>query len=179
MSPAKQKILLLLLGGLAFSFSRTSRNQWRVVREVSHEWKRINKKELQHQISQLYRSKLIDKKYDADGNCSIVLTEKGKIKTLRYKFSEMKIKNGAWDGRWRIVVFDIPERIRKGRDAMRWKLKELGFRELQKSAFVFPYECKNEIEFIIEYFELRKYVRYGTLDFIDNALHLKEVFGLK
>jgi len=90
----------------------------------------------------------------------------------------MKIKRENWDGKWRIVVFDIPEKIKRGRDALREKLKELGFYELQKSVFVFPYKCQNEIEFVIEFFNLRKYVRFGTLDSIDNNLHLKKIFKL-
>jgi DNA-binding transcriptional regulator PaaX len=76
------------------------------------------------------------------------------------------------------VVFDIPEKLKRGRDALREKLKELGFYELQKSVFVFPYECRDEIEFIIEIFELRKYVRFGVLEEIDNELHLKKIFEL-
>ena len=179
MSPTKQKILLLLLGGLTFGYSYIPGRQWRVIKETVKAWKRINEKELQKQINILYRSKLIDKKYNSDGSCSIVLTEKGKIKTLRYKFSEMKIKNDIWDGKWRMVIFDIPEKIRRGRNALRWKIKELGFHELQKSVFIFPYECKDEIEFIVEYFGLKKYVRYGILNFIDNDIHLRKIFDLK
>ena len=179
MSPIKQKILLLLLGGLAFGYSYTSNQQWKVIKKVSYQWKKINEKELQKQINMLYRSKLVDKKHNPDGSCSIVLTEKGKIKTFKYKFSEMKIKNDIWDGKWRMIIFDIPEKIRGGRNSLRWKIKELGFHELQKSVFIFPYECKDEIEFIIEYFGLRKYVRYCILNFIDNDIHLRKIFDLK
>lgn len=128
MSPLKQKILLLLLGGIAFGYSYTSQKQWRVLKEVAR---------------------------------------------------EMKIKRGEWDGKWRLVVFDIPERIKKARDALRGKLRELGFYELQKSVWVFPYGCKNEIDFIIEFFNLKKYVRFCILESIDNELHLKKIFGFK
>lgn len=88
----------------------------------------------------------------------------------------MKEKNG--DGKWRLVVFDIPEKIREGRRALREKIRELGFHELQKSVWIFPYECKNEIDFIVEFFNLRKYVRFGILESIDNELHLKKIFNL-
>ena len=56
------------------------------------------------------------------------------------------------DGEWRIVIFDIPEKFKKAREALRMKLKELGFLELQKSVFIFPYECEDEINFIVEVF---------------------------
>ena len=100
------------------------------------------------------------------------------MRALTYRFEEMRIEGRTWDGKWRLVVFDIPEKLRKGRDALRAKIKELGFYELQKSVFVFPYECRDEIDFIVEFFGLRKYVRYGVLEFIDNELHLKEIFDL-
>ena len=91
----------------------------------------------------------------------------------------MKIKKQVWDNKWRLVFFDIPEKYRWGRDSLRKKLKELGFFELQKSVFIFPYECKDEVDFIIEYYGIRKHVRYGVFDFIDNESHLKDYFKLK
>ena len=90
----------------------------------------------------------------------------------------MRIEEKEWDGKWRLVIFDIPEEIRKGRDALREKLRKLGFYELQKSVFVFPHECKDEVDFVIEFFGLREYVRYGVLESIDNNFHLKKVFNL-
>ncbi len=179
MTVTKQKILLLLLGGIAFGFSYTPQRQWKVIKTISNEWKRIDKKELQKELRILYRSKMVERKSNLDGTYTIVLTEKGKLKALTYDFENMSLKNKEWDGKWRFVVFDIPERNKSGRDALRQKIKKLGFFELQKSVFVIPYECKDEIEFIIEFYGIRKYVRYGTMDFIDNSEHLKEIFGIK
>jgi DNA-binding transcriptional regulator PaaX len=177
-SPLKQKILLLLLGGVAFGFTYNSRRQWKIIKEVSRVWKQIDRKKLYNEISNLYKSKFIEKKENSDGSITIKLSEKGKIRALTYHFQEMKINGGDWDKKWRIVVFDIPEKLRNGRDALREKLRELGFHELQKSVWVFPYECKNEIDFIIEFFDLRKYVRFGILESIDNNLHLRKIFNL-
>jgi hypothetical protein len=58
------------------------------------------------------------------------------------------------------------------------KLKEIGMYQLQKSVYVYPFECKDELDFIIEYFGLRKYVRFGLLKEIDNELHLRKIFDL-
>lgn len=178
MSLTTKKILLLLLGGIAFGYSYTPQRQWKVLKEVARAWREINKEKLRKEIKNLYRSKLIKKKENPDGSYTMVLTEKGKLKALTYHFEKIRIEGKKWDGKWRFVVFDIPEKLRKGRDALRDKLKELGFYELQKSVFIFPYPCKNEINFIIEFFNLRKYVRFGTIDFIDNELHLKKIFNL-
>ena len=178
MSVVKEKILLLLLAGLAFGYSYTAHRQWQLIKGVAREWKKIDKRKLQEEIRKLYRSKIIEMKENPDKSYTIVLTKKGKMKTLTYRFQNMIIKRENWDGRWRVVIFDIPEKIKKARDALREKLKELGFYELQKSVLVFPYQCQDEIEFIIEFFNLRKYVRFGILEYIDNELHLKKIFKL-
>jgi hypothetical protein len=178
LKPLTQKILLLLITGATLSICYTPRQYWRTVKITGKEWKKINKKELQEEIRKLYQSKMIEKKESANGFVTIVLTDKGKLKALTYHFENMKIERRPWDEKWRVVFFDIPEIIKKGRDALRWKLKELGFFELQKSVFIFPYECKNEVDFIIEYFNLRKYVRFAIVDTIDNELHLKKIFRL-
>jgi DNA-binding transcriptional regulator PaaX len=178
MSPIKQKILLLLSAGIAFGYSYTPQRQWKILNEVAREWKNIDEKKLKDEIRQLYQSKLVSKRNNPDGSLSLLLTDKGKMRALTYRFQEIKINKNNWDGKWRVVVFDIPEKLKRGRDALRIKLKELGFYELQKSVLVFPWECRDEIEFIIEFFNLRKYVRVGVLETIDNELHLKKVFKL-
>jgi DNA-binding transcriptional regulator PaaX len=177
-SPIKQKILLCLFSGLAFGFSYTPRQQFKIIKGFQKEWKRINQEKIKREIQSLYRSKLVELKKNADGSFIMILTDRGKLKALKYHFARMKIQKDKWDGKWWIVIFDIPEKLKKARDALRWKLKELGFYELQKSVFVFPYECKDEIDFIIEFFNLRRFVRYGVLESIDNELHLKKIFKL-
>lgn len=174
----KDKILLLLLSGAALGLAYSSNQYRRVLKDTGKEWKRINKEELKREIRNCYRSKLIKEKENTNGTITYVLTEKGKMRVLTYDFYNMNIKQKIWDGKWRAVIFDIPEKFRWGRDALRKKLRELGFCEFQKSVFVFPYDCKDEIDFIIEFFKMRKYVRYGVFDYVDNAVHLKEFFNL-
>ena len=175
----KEKIILLLLAGVALGCSYTIKQQYKVLKILGKEWQKINKDKLKKEIRNLYRSKIIKEKINPDGSFTFVLSEKGKLKALTYHFNKIKIEEKVWDKKWRIVSFDVPEKFKSGRNALRNKLKELGFYELQKSVFVFPYECKNEIDFIIEYFRVRKYVRYGVLDYIDNDLHLRNNFRLK
>ena len=82
------------------------------------------------------------------------------------------------DGKWRIVMFDIPEKYRGARNALRNILRQLGFFEYQKSVFAHPFECQNEVDFVIEFFKLRPWVRLAVADNIDNELHLKTHFNL-
>ncbi|MEK7562678.1 MAG: hypothetical protein AAB509_03295 [Patescibacteria group bacterium] len=178
MESFNKKILLLLFSGVALSLCYTPRQYWRTVKSASREWQKMNKKDLQREINNLYKSKSIKKKENSDGTVTITITDKGKLKALTYRFEEMRIDKKDWDGKWRILTFDVPEKVRWGRDALRDKIKKLGFYELQKSVFVFPYGCKDEIDFIVEFFNIRKHVRFGVLESIDNGKHLKEIFGL-
>ena len=76
------------------------------------------------------------------------------------------------------MIFDIPEKFKKAREALRLKLKELGFKELQKSVLVFPYECEDEINFIMEIFLVRPFVRFIRAKSFTNEEQLKIKFVL-
>ena len=128
-------------------------------------------------INILYDSKLIDMEELADGRVKITLEDGGKKKALEYKLEEMEIKKPAkWEGKWRMVLFDIPHKKKKAREALRFHLKRLGFYPYQKSAFIYPYDCQNEIDFLIEFYQIRPYVRQLVISEIDNDFHLRKIF---
>ena len=111
-------------------------------------------------IKRLESQKLISWS-ETDGELRLVLTENGKRKVLQYRLNEMKIeKTPKWDGLFRIVIFDIPEKKKVARETLRKKLKELEFQQLQKSVFVTPYECRDEIDFLKNVYEVAPYVSY-------------------
>lgn len=177
--PVGRKILLLLATGLALGLTHRPDQYFRIIKSASREWRRINRQSLHEAIRKLYQSKLIDYKENDDGTVSLVLTENGKNKTLRYNLDEIKIKKPArWDGLWRLVIFDVPENLREGRNALADKLKELGFYPLQKSVFIYPFECRDEVDFIVEIFNLRPYVRFLIVKKADIDLDLKHKFKL-
>lgn len=175
----KKKILLLLLAGTVLSFSYSPSKQRKIFKELSKEWKNIDKNKLYYYINEFYNDRLIDYKELDDGSIKIIILEKGEKKVLLYNIDEIVLKKpNQWDKKWRLVLFDIPESIRKGRDALRNKLKDLGFYELQKSVFVHPYPCEDEINFIVEVFNLRSYVKIAEISKITNEENLKLHFKL-
>lgn len=176
----QRKIILLLMSGVALSFNRSPGKYFKIIKETRREWRRINDRKLRRSIRALYKSKIVREETDKDGKIKIILTEKGREKALSYRIFEMEIKKpDAWDKKWRIVVFDIPETQKLKRDIFRMHLRNLHFFELQKSVFVHPYECFDEIEYITEYYKLRRYVRFIVAESVDNQLHLKNHFNLK
>lgn len=175
----QQKLLLLLLGGLSLSLSRNPRQYFRTLKAIGKGWNEIDRQAIKNAIADLYKSKLLEEKENNDGSLMIVLTENGKRKALTYQIDEMKIKKTQkWDKKWRIVLFDIPEKKKKTREAVRHHLKNLDFFEYQKSVFIHSCDCKNEIEYIIEFYDIRKYVRFIIADSLDNELHLIHHFKL-
>lgn len=151
----------------------------RVLRELSREWRRLNRQALYHAIRRLYESKLVDYREQSDGSIEIVLNHEGRRAAFRYQLDAMRIpKPERWDGKWRIILFDIPEKQKRLRDTLRMRLKQLGLIELQKSVFVHPFECRGEIDFLIEFYQARRYVRFVEATHVDTELHLKHKFSL-
>jgi len=114
-----------------------------------------------------------------DGTTALTLTADGKEKILKYNLDILEIKKqNKWDGLWRIVIFDIPESKKRARDALSLKFKNMGMLAIQKSVFLCPYECKDEIDFVVEFFGLKPFVRFIIAKDIDIALDLKQKFQL-
>ncbi|TSD02169.1 MAG: phenylacetic acid degradation operon negative regulatory protein [Parcubacteria group bacterium Athens0714_24] len=178
-SETKQKIILLLSAGYVLGFTRSPKNYFKILTSVAKKWKNIERKKLFRIIKEFYNDRIVDYKEKSDGTVQIVLTKDGKQRALKYQIDEIKIKKPEkWDKKWRMVIFDIPEKNKKAREALRIKLKELGFKELQKSVFVHPYSCEDEIDFIVEVFEIRPYVRLLVVDSFTNEEQFRLKFNL-
>ena len=128
------------------------------------------------------KNKRLVKTYLKDGQEFMEITENGRKKVLFYRLDEIKIKrNKKWDGFWRVAAFDIPERHRKARMALSRKMKEMGLLSLQKSLFISPFDFLDELDFIGDVFNVRKYIVYFTIkNFSDKNQEnlLKNIFEL-
>lgn len=175
----EKKVMLLLKAGILLSLARRPDNYFKIIKSAGKEWRKIKERSLNKAIKRLYNSKLVDYRDIKDGSSVVVLTESGKNRILRYDIDKIEIKKPArWDKLWRLVIFDIPEKKKQGRMALNAKLKELGFYPMQKSVFICPYECKDEINFIVEIFNLEPYVRFLIVKDVDIELDLKKRFNL-
>ncbi|MDP2933096.1 MAG: CRISPR-associated endonuclease Cas2, partial [bacterium] len=96
-----------------------------------------------------------------DGNLEARLTRLGRTSVERINFDELELpKPGKWDGKWRLVIFDIPNRQHKNRLAFAHKLKELGFIMVQKSVWAYPFECHKEVAFVRRFYEVDECATY-------------------
>lgn len=106
-------------------------------------------------------------------------TKKAKGEILNFCFKKMQLQQPEkWDGLWRIVIFDIPKKYGGARDALRRKLRELGFHQIQMSVFVHPFECENEITFLKDVFGIDDYVKIIRANHIDGSNELRKIFEI-
>lgn len=98
----------------------------------------------------------------------------------RNNFEKWREQNlpSRWDKKWRILIFDIKEERRMIRDYIRNKLESIGFRRIQDSVFVFPYDCEDLIALLKADFKVGHDLIYIIADAIENDTSLREYFGL-
>lgn len=90
-----------------------------------------------------------------NGELYFKITSQGKRHLTRL-FPIYKLAESDWDGKWRVIIFDIPEIGRDSRDYLRQKLISLGFGRLQKSVYISPLDLLADVK---EY--LKKSNLYG------------------
>lgn len=130
-------------------------------------------------IKRLDEKKLIEID-EQKGKVFYRVTPAGAKRINDYKFKELKITDKKWDGFWRIIVFDIPEVKRLGRDSLRSKLKYLGFYSLQKSVLIYPFKCEKEIRVLGDFYGISQYIEvFLTRSISRRDEQLKEFFGLR
>ncbi len=105
-------------------------------------------------------------------------TPKGEQYFAKLSLLSFKIKDRVWDGKWRLVVFDIKEDSRHCRDLLRRELSGRGFVKIQNSVWVYPYECEEYVGLLKTSFELGKEVLYIIADKIENDSWIKREYGL-
>lgn len=110
----------------------------------------------------------------------INLTEHGKKKAGRFQIDALRIKRPKkWDGKYRLVIFDISQLKKFLREVFRGKLKELGFYQLQKSVWVHAFDCEAEIELLKDFFGLNeKELRLIIAEKITNDKELRKFFKI-
>lgn len=107
------------------------------------------------------------------------LTQDGEKKLRQWELQEYKFNRPyKWDKKWRVIVFDIPEKKKKVRDQVRNLFISAGFSRLQDSVWVYPYDCEDIIGLLKTDFGVGRDLLYMIVDEIENDKHLREEFNL-
>ena len=87
-------------------------------------------------------------------------------------------KPKKWDEKWRLLIFDIPEKRRGMREKIRRTLLAIGFKRLQDSVWVYPYDCEDLIAFLKTDFKVGRDLLYLIIEELEGDKTLREKFGL-
>jgi len=117
--------------------------------------------------------KIIDKNNER----FIKLTSQGELEALLAK-ARIPVFIRKWDGKWRLIIFNIPEESNKKRAFFRSLLKKNGFIQLQQSVYISPFPLNREAIVYLQKTKLIKYIRILKVEEMDNADDLKKKFGL-
>jgi hypothetical protein len=146
--------------------------------------RRLSTREVRQKTSQAFyylkRSGLI--KLKKDGNdWKIFLTSLGKNKISEIQ-SDVKYiaKPKTWNKKWWLVAADIPTKdYRTSADLLRRKLKELAFFPLQRTLWIYPYDPRNEIQFLAERYHITPFITVMEINRLDKEDEQKAKHYLK
>jgi len=155
---SKKILRILLISGavpLALSSPRGIR---RLSRQLPKELRKFKREQLRRALYNLREKNFVKLIHEDKNNIKVELTENGRTITKKMDIDQMQLeKPEFWDKKWRLVVFDIPEKKKMARESLRMKLKDLRFRKFQHSIWITPFPCEKEINFIKSVFNLSDY----------------------
>lgn len=94
------------------------------------------------------------------GKQAVMFTRKGLGKVFHAQFKIDKgNKEKRSDGKWIMVIFDVPEKYKKSRELLRSILQNLGYKMFQQSAWITPYNVAEKTEMLFQEFSLDRFVR--------------------
>ena len=131
-------------------------------------------------VANLEKRGLVKLVKNRDGVMCVRLTAKGAEELKHYEFKEKVLsqQRKPWDGKYRLVVFDIKEWKRGARDEIRNWLEELGLVRLQNSVWVHPYDCAEVVALLKAKFKLGREVLHIVAESIENDAWLRRHFKL-
>lgn len=160
----------LLIPGLPIALKPLLKNQYK---KIGH----FNKRILRYQLKRLQKNGIVEL-IEQDGELMFKLTNRGKHKLFKYKLEELSLNRRGWDKKWRLVAYDIPKYKKSQAEAFRSLLKKMEFLNIQKSLWLTPYNCKDEITFLKNLYNLEDHVSILTVSGLEGEALYKDYFGV-
>lgn len=133
------------------------------IRILRNERRRVyNRKSLAKLVYYLKKKEII-RAPDWETKDGIIITKKG-IEKMFDVAVKMKGKKRRGDGKWEMVAFDIPEKKRGARNDLRFYLKILGYKQLQQSVWISPYEVLRETQHLVKKYNLEDNVKIFIIE---------------
>lgn len=175
----KDIILDLLKTGLTIAVAMTAPNALKMFAHRDRRdgpWEQYYPSSVDRQLTRLWRKGFVDVREGPDGY-TVSISEKGKTEVLRYDLDDMHVpQQRQWDGKWRMVFFDIPGKEESVRAGFRQHLKSMGFFQMQKSVYVHPFPCNKQVQFLREVYAIPHSVKLAVVDVLENDEDLRRIF---
>lgn len=141
-------------------------------------WRKYNLSYLHRTINLLHKQKLVEIR-ENEKETTIIITENGRRRILKYALEELTLPHPkGWDKKWRLIIFDVPEKLKYLRNRFRQFVKNLGLLRIQKSAYLYPYPCHRQIEFLREYLGVGDFIIYAVVEKLEDDEPYRQYFGL-
>ena len=119
-------------------------------------YRKLQRQRVANIAYQLKKTGDIEKVIDKNGEVYFHFTDKGKARLIE-RIPLLRFRRKRWDGKWRQVVFDIPEEMKVKRKQLRNKLLSLGFGMLQRSVYITPFDISQQVTDFLEEHSLEEY----------------------
>lgn len=139
----------------------------------------LDPRERQKEIIKKSKDRLIKKGLLEYKDGFLKITEKGQSELNLFEMKDFgKVKPKKWDGRWRVLIFDIPEKRKLLREKVRNTFIDIGFVCLQDSVWMYPYDCEDFVNLLKADFKVGKDLLYLIVDTLENDKQFRKYFDL-
>jgi DNA-binding transcriptional regulator PaaX len=139
-----------------------------------------NRERFRRAIKRMEERKIVSRRIK-NGKEEFVVTKYGKTHIDKYLVSDLQIPLAKrWDGKWRVIMFDIPEKNKGGRVRrdVSQQLRNIGMKAIQNSVFVSPFPCKEQIDTVINFFKVKQHFVYFEAETYEGVEDLLNFFKL-
>lgn len=143
-------------------------------------WRNMDKRERERELQRIIYNLKAQGYLAGEYEHGLQLTAKAHTRLAKIDEETLAITpQDRWDRRWRIVIYDIPEKHKTARNLINLKLRSLGCFQLQKSTWITPFPCRDVIETLCAHYDVDRYVTYFEAVGLDNAAPLLRRFHKK
>ncbi|PFO04465.1 phenylacetic acid degradation operon negative regulatory protein PaaX [Bacillus sp. AFS076308] len=101
-----------------------------------------------------------------DNRSYYFLTEQGISRIEEAGNRIFKLNPIEWDGKWRVLMYTIPEEKRSIRDDLRQELLWSGFGSFSNACWISPNNLEKEVKILIEKYDISEYVDFFISEYI-------------
>lgn len=146
-------------------------------KKAKKDWDKYNLWRLRQVIKRMQQSRFVEI-VEGNGAAVVKITEKGRRKLLSYNLETMKLDETKWDGKWRLVIYDVKANKKLNSEMFRRALTKLNLLKLQKSVYLTPFRCEDHIEYLRQLFEIGDEVLILKVGSLENEFAYRKYFGI-